>query len=354
MHQTAKISQKLITFVPTTTTTTSVCSVFDKGYRYGFNGKEIDKGSEGMGGGGSTYDYGFRIYNPSLGKFLSVDPLSSSYPWYTPYQFAGNMPIWAIDLDGLEEYKVVSFFEALTGKTTSQMELINADVPFKVVYYIANMAVDCNVPAVPDAYTETLVSTNTDKFNTVIEFEKALYLHRSLLNDRATKDPKVSHITCMRFKNDPIPLPKLKPYKSNPLPFNGKILKLHTTIKVSEKSIGWFSLSPLPSGSKDGNGPAVSGELTKEGKKILSNLANSINSMSTSPNSITLTATGTVGTAVTDAQLTYADKTMKSISENAATYLKSKLKNKDIKVNSESSVTKNENTGGNGVKLKIE
>jgi len=42
------------------------------------------------------------LYNPSIGKFLSVDPLSPDYPWYTPYQFAGNMPISAIDLDGLE------------------------------------------------------------------------------------------------------------------------------------------------------------------------------------------------------------------------------------------------------------
>jgi RHS repeat-associated protein len=74
-------------------------------YRYGFNGKEKDE--EGMGGGGSTYDYGFRIYNPQIGKFLSVDPLTKSYPWYTPYQFAGNMPIAAIDLDGLEEQVVV-------------------------------------------------------------------------------------------------------------------------------------------------------------------------------------------------------------------------------------------------------
>ena len=76
----------------------AVCSVWDKGYRFGFNGKETDKGDEGMGGGGSTYDYGFRIYNPSLGRFLSVDPLFKSYAWYTPYQFAGNKPIIAIDL----------------------------------------------------------------------------------------------------------------------------------------------------------------------------------------------------------------------------------------------------------------
>ncbi len=71
------------------------------GYRYGFNGKEQD--SPGMGGGGNTYDYGFRIYNPEIGKFLSVDPLAADYPWYTPFQYAGNSPIANIDVDGLED-----------------------------------------------------------------------------------------------------------------------------------------------------------------------------------------------------------------------------------------------------------
>jgi len=44
-----------------------------------------------VSGGGNIYDYGFRIYNPRIGKFLSTDPLFKGYPWYTPYQFAGNM-----------------------------------------------------------------------------------------------------------------------------------------------------------------------------------------------------------------------------------------------------------------------
>ena len=57
----------------------------------------------------TAYDYGFRIYSPALGRFLSVDPLTSSYPYYTPYQFAGNMPIAAIDLDGLEQYVVIYY-----------------------------------------------------------------------------------------------------------------------------------------------------------------------------------------------------------------------------------------------------
>lgn len=77
----------------------------DGSYRFGFNGKENDNEVKGEG---NHYDYGFRIYDPRIAKFLSVDPLAKSFPWYTPYQFAGNKPIIAIDLDGLEEKIVIS------------------------------------------------------------------------------------------------------------------------------------------------------------------------------------------------------------------------------------------------------
>ncbi len=89
-------------------TFSTVCSIFDKGYRYGFNGKELDKNIEGMGGGGSTYDYGFRIYNPNLCRFLSIDPLRNDFPELSTYQFSSNMPIVAIDLDGLEAVIVIN------------------------------------------------------------------------------------------------------------------------------------------------------------------------------------------------------------------------------------------------------
>ncbi|MBS1735139.1 MAG: hypothetical protein JSS98_00865, partial [Bacteroidetes bacterium] len=68
-------------------------------YRYSFNGKEQDPETYGQG---NIYDYGFRIYNPRLGRFLSIDPLFRSYPWYTPYQFASNYPIVGVDIEGLE------------------------------------------------------------------------------------------------------------------------------------------------------------------------------------------------------------------------------------------------------------
>ncbi|HWJ25648.1 MAG TPA: RHS repeat-associated core domain-containing protein, partial [Flavisolibacter sp.] len=76
--------------------------VFNNGsYRYGFNGKENDNEVKGVG---NQQDYGMRVYDPRLGKFLSVDPLTRSYPQLTPYQYASNTPIAYIDLDGLEKY----------------------------------------------------------------------------------------------------------------------------------------------------------------------------------------------------------------------------------------------------------
>jgi RHS repeat-associated protein len=69
------------------------------GYRYGFNGKENDNEVKGEG---NQQDYGMRIYDGRIGKFLSVDPLTKQYPELTPYQFASNTPIQAIDLDGGE------------------------------------------------------------------------------------------------------------------------------------------------------------------------------------------------------------------------------------------------------------
>lgn len=68
-------------------------------YRYGFNGKENDNEVKGEG---NQQDYGERIYDTILGKFLSVDPLSNKFVSLSPYQFSGCNPILFIDLDGDE------------------------------------------------------------------------------------------------------------------------------------------------------------------------------------------------------------------------------------------------------------
>ncbi len=47
------------------------------------------------------YYYGARYYNPSVSVWLSVDPLASSYPHLTPYNFVEGNPIMLVDPTGM-------------------------------------------------------------------------------------------------------------------------------------------------------------------------------------------------------------------------------------------------------------
>ena len=58
-------------------------------------------------------NYTFRMHDPRVGRFLSLDPLIKSYPWNSPYAFAENRVIDGIDLEGGEWAPKISFlFEA--------------------------------------------------------------------------------------------------------------------------------------------------------------------------------------------------------------------------------------------------
>jgi RHS repeat-associated protein len=69
------------------------------GYRYGFGGVEKDNEIKGEG---NSYNFTFRMYDPRLGRFLSVDPIGKNYPHSSPFAFAENCPISGIDLEGSE------------------------------------------------------------------------------------------------------------------------------------------------------------------------------------------------------------------------------------------------------------
>lgn len=68
-------------------------------YRYGFQNQEQD---DEINGKGNSINYKYRVHDPRIGRFLSVDPLTASYPFYTPYSFSGNRVIDAVELEGLE------------------------------------------------------------------------------------------------------------------------------------------------------------------------------------------------------------------------------------------------------------
>jgi RHS repeat-associated protein len=63
-----------------------------------YNGKELLDEDADLG----WLDYGFRNYDPQIGRFTQLDPLTDFFPFLTPYQYASCDPITNIDIDGLE------------------------------------------------------------------------------------------------------------------------------------------------------------------------------------------------------------------------------------------------------------
>ena len=75
---------------------------YQAGYRFGFNGQEMD---DEVYGTKNLYAFKFRMSDPRLGgQFWSIDPLAPQYPGWSPYHFAQRTPIWARELEGLEAW----------------------------------------------------------------------------------------------------------------------------------------------------------------------------------------------------------------------------------------------------------
>ncbi len=68
-------------------------------YRRGFQGQETD---DEVKGEGNSVNYKYRMHDPRVGRFFTVDPLFKEFPWYTPYSFSGNEVTIKIELEGLE------------------------------------------------------------------------------------------------------------------------------------------------------------------------------------------------------------------------------------------------------------
>ncbi len=67
--------------------------------KYLYNGKEMQNDF-----GLQWCDYGFRMYDPQLCRFPSIDPMAEQAYGWTPYRYAFNNPIFFIDPNGMFEY----------------------------------------------------------------------------------------------------------------------------------------------------------------------------------------------------------------------------------------------------------
>lgn len=91
-------------------------------YRYGFQGQEKD---DEIKGEGNSINYTYRMHDPRIGRFFSLDPLAPSYPWNSPYAFSANRVIDGVELEGLENDFIIDRRFNFDGK--------NKDMPIGIV-----------------------------------------------------------------------------------------------------------------------------------------------------------------------------------------------------------------------------
>jgi len=76
--------------------------------KYLYNGKEkqtegYDKDNDGIVDVSlDWYDYGARFYDPQIGRWHSVDPMTELHPNLTPYHYCANNPIKYVDPNGMD------------------------------------------------------------------------------------------------------------------------------------------------------------------------------------------------------------------------------------------------------------
>jgi len=78
----------------------------EKDEKFQYNGKEVQDETfltlEGKEIGLGWLDFGFRFYDPAIGRFTGVDPISDQFPHLSTFNYASNDPVLNIDLHGLQ------------------------------------------------------------------------------------------------------------------------------------------------------------------------------------------------------------------------------------------------------------
>lgn len=137
-------------------------------YRYGFNGQE--KVDELHDISGDAYDYGDRVYDTKLGRWLSMDKLANSYPSFSPYNFVNDNPILNTDVKGqwtvsihysMTWTAIFPYISVSNANLVSHYVSLYADHPSGFHLFLNNITVSSEYPIAWMSYQDNIDYSKT-------------------------------------------------------------------------------------------------------------------------------------------------------------------------------------------------
>jgi RHS repeat-associated protein len=159
---------------------------------YLYNDKEIDDE-----GDLNWEDYGFRNYDPQIGRFVQVDPLTDDYPALSGYHYALNDPITNIDEDGLSALSPVQQVACWAGQSAALVGLMNT---LRTVEQIASISV--NVAKIAGDIASYEYSKSDNVYLGLLNGREGKQIGSSDYGDNSIYKKEVVKIKELKYGND--------------------------------------------------------------------------------------------------------------------------------------------------------